>query len=184
MSGWEMKVEGLHELNASLKAVGGPKAKKALRDGVKKGAKLYRDDAKRRVPDRLRTLQKSIVMRTGQRDSVSQNATLTWARVGPTKGKKAKYDAWYAHMFEWGVDPHEIKPKGQASVLWQDDGELRHPIREASHPGIEALHFMTRAAKSQRKRAVNALTNDVRNSLRVIWAGQGLRAKKAKSRLR
>lgn len=183
---FQMKVDGLHELNAALKAVGGPKAKKVLRDAVRKGAKLYRDDAKARVPSKYRTLRRSIVMRVKQRTSVSQDATITTARVGPTKGKTAKYDAWYAHMFEFGVDRHDIKPKGQKKVLWDNSqgALLEHPIPEADHPGIEALHFMTGAAESQRRKSINVLREDVRNSLRVIWAGQGLRAKKAKTRLR
>ena len=170
--GFSVKVNGLHELNAALKAIETKTAKKVVRDAVRKGAKLYRDDAKRRVPTELDTLRKSIIMRVRQRVSRSQNATVTEARVGPTKGSGAKHDAWYAHLFEWGVDPHEITVSG-ARVLADKEDEAGGIFgTRVFNEGIPKHLFMTRAAVTMRRPSVRVLREDVRKSLRVIWAGR------------
>lgn len=90
----EFKVEGLKELNARLQQLPVKMEKKILRNALRAGAVVMRDDAKARVRRKYGLLAKSLRVSTdGRKGKVEANV-----KAG---GRKTK--AFYGHILEFGA---------------------------------------------------------------------------------
>lgn len=148
-------IEGLDELKKAMASLPAKLQKKviegATRDGASEVAKLY----KRNLPSNYRTLKRAtkVIKRR------SRGKTETKYTVTPTRGKGAKFDAWYAHIVERGAQPHEINVKTAKALrlvegyYFKSGSGLRYQTgfaqRIIKHPGVRPTRAMYRAFKQQ-----------------------------------
>lgn len=151
-----IKVEGLKELNKALKQLGPRAARNALRASIRAGGRVVVSDARKRLPPQYDTLKRSLSVKVNRQRSPYEIT----AEVGPTTGKSAKYDGWYAHLVEFGVAPHEITPKTKqvmvdAATSGRSGATQFGTVfgKKVQHPGVPAKPFLTPAFE-QNKRAI------------------------------
>lgn len=143
-----IQVHGLKELDKALKQIGPRAAKNALRASIRAAGRVVVKDARRRLPPQYDTLKRSLFVKVNrQRDPFSITA-----QVGPTTGRSAKYDGWYAHLVEFGVDPHEITVKNRKVLV---DYSTVYG-KKVQHPGVPAKPFLTPAFEQNKQEIVEA----------------------------
>ncbi len=100
---------------------------KVARVAMAAGARVIRDEARLVVPKKSGALKRSIRSSSGRARDGQITATI----------KAGNKDAFYAHMVEFGTQPHDIRPK-KAKALKIGGGYalLMH------HPGARPKPFM------------------------------------------
>lgn len=161
----DISVFGAEAIIANLEAIAGPIAQSAVRRGLYDGAVVLRNAARGKVPVRYGALKKAIVSETrlikgtGMAGSkLEHQGVVTIAkkafRMGPkgnvktVERKKSKgrsyikgdiYPRNYAHLVEFGTNPHMIGKR--------------------MHPGARAKPFMRPAFDEQLPAALEAFRN-------------------------
>lgn len=128
----KVDVKGFKELEAALKQLPPNLAKRALERAVRAGAGIIRAEARRRAPADDGDLRKAIVVRKDRHGPSSVNY-----KVG------VSYKAYYAHMVEFGTDPHTItlNKKNNRKVM-RDKKTGKFYGKSVRHPGASAQPFL------------------------------------------
>lgn len=93
--------------------------KNVMTGATRAAANVVRDEARRLVPKDTKNLQKSI--RTVKRKSRKGEIRFS---VVPVKGRKYKYDGWYAHFIEFGTSKQTPQPFMRPAFQSQTDESL------------------------------------------------------------
>lgn len=154
-----IELVGKKQIAKKLKALSGKAAGSIARRSGSAGARVIRNEARRQVPEDSGNLKKAINVRVKQ----FRNKSGFHFYIAVDRGGKAKYDGWYAHFIEYGVQPHEIKPSKKAIKLNVSGDVLR---AYANHPGIPAQPFMRPAFDSKRNEAVKVIGSKLWDNLK------------------
>lgn len=142
----EIRINGLDALQKALEELPGKLEANILRGALRAGMKVIEAEAKALVPQDSGMLHDSIRVSTAiDRRQGRVRATV---KAGGRKGKKS---AFYAHMVEFGVKAHEIRPKGARSLFFA--GIARKLIQ---HPGTSARPFLRPAMDAKQAEALLA----------------------------
>lgn len=143
---------GEKELQRRLSSLGKQSTvNRMARPALREASGEIRKAAKRFAPVRTGLLRKSIknVVRT------SKKTQEVYAVVGPAVGFKTTYmgepqdPAKYAHLVEFGTDPHPVAPKsGGVLAFWGSDGVRRYVGGGFIHPGTPPRPFLRPAYDS------------------------------------
>jgi HK97 gp10 family phage protein len=185
MANEQFAVKGLAELNKFLTEFPAKLEQNALRGGLRAGANVFRDEARRLVPVDSEALRRSIKVSTGSKRGLVK-ATV---RAGDMKAKKVitklpgggvkvRYqNAFYAHWVEFGTKKHLIKvrPEDRPQRMTRRGlraysiptinrmvakGSLiigRHFVGPVvQHPGANPQPFMRPAVDRKKREAVDA----------------------------
>lgn len=131
--GITFEITGLKELDKAMKKLERRTQRNVGIKSLRKGANLIKDRAKELAPKTgYGTLAKSMgtAVRRGRYGKLEMH-------VLPRKGKKQKYDGYYAHFVEFGTAPHKIGKR--------------------QHPGTEAQPFLRPAAEQMADKAIKAV---------------------------
>lgn len=131
----ESEIKGLKELDEALKAFPADFQRKVLRGALRASALPVRDEAVSMAPKKTGDLRKSIRVSTGKSRSGDTAGMLAAAIKAGGKGKKFG-NVWYARLLEFGVKPHDIRPKNAKSLFIA--GLMRDLVR---HPGFPENRF-------------------------------------------
>lgn len=145
----EVKISGLAQLDQALSTLAPRIVANIVRGGLRAGGKVIEAAAKEAAPQRTGKLAATIRTRSGIRRGVPQ------ARV--VVGSK---EVWYAHLVEFGTQPHEIRPAGAKSLFLA--GLLREVV---AHPGAGARPFMRPAMDASQTAAALAAAEYMRKRL-------------------
>ena len=146
-----VKIEGARELEDLLKQLPGRVASRVATNSLRAGARVIRDEAKRRVPVDTGDLQRSIKVltgRTGTRDT-------RIVHIG-VFGKQSPL----AHIVEFGTAAHRIAAR-KGRVLAYLRGYARAYARFVKHPGAKEKPFLRPAADSQAGAAVVIIGREI-----------------------
>ena len=145
----EVEIQGLDELYRVLQELPVRIEKNVLRGGLRAGATVLRDEAKRNVPVRSGALRDSIRVSTRARRGVV-NALI---RAGGGRAVKGKAQgAFYAHIVEFGAKPHVIRSRTPGGKLRLQGGQL---VSAVHHPGSQPRRFMRPAFDRGGRKAVD-----------------------------
>lgn len=124
----ETRIEGLAELQRALGELPTKIEANVVRGGLRAGAKVIADDARRLAPRVSGDLEASIRV-----------STRTYKRFGQVLARAVAGNkkAFYAHMVEFGTARHWIKPKTAKSLFIA--GVFRQVV---DHPGARQQPFM------------------------------------------
>jgi HK97 gp10 family phage protein len=129
--------------------------KNIMRSALRAGAAVMLEEVKSRIPVASGALRDSARITTrGRKGQVSASV------------KVGNFQAWYAHLVEFGTRPHTIRPKEQGGAL-QFGGTL---TRSVEHPGTRGQPFMRPAADA----GFTASTAAVQVKVRERLTKQGL----------
>ena len=151
----EFEVKGLRELQSAMNKLSGDMASKIARQAAAAGARIVRDDARRRSPELTGALRKGIVMKRERNTRLTEEFYVTISTremkkyvknsrraivelVGPLQkgqkkllGRKESYDSWgdffYGRFFEFGTVKMPARPF------------LRPALSENIGPATEAM---------------------------------------------
>ena len=155
----EVKINGLKELSKALNELPGRVARNIIGTALRAGGNVIKNQAKANLPENYTTLRKSLVVVVGkQRDPYTRSAI-----IGPTVGKRAKYDGWYAHIVEGGALPHEIPARFKK--VEARDGQIFGSL--VHHPGVHAKPFMRPAFESTKQKVVDAMAEKIRARIEI-----------------
>ncbi len=129
---------------------------KVARNAMAFGARIIRDEAKTIVPIKTGSLKQSIRVSTRRDRDGTISASI---RAG---GKTKTGDAFYAHMVEFGTQPHFIKPKGKALKI---GGNFTGPVH---HPGARPKPFMRPALDSKWQESVQAAAARMKEKINEV----------------
>jgi HK97 gp10 family phage protein len=155
----EVKITGYAEATKRIRALEGTLRTKAARAMAKGAAGGFAKEARKRVKkfEKSTTLRKAIVTKWNKQASkrgIERYDTYV------TKGRSAKHDGWYAHIIEYGADPHYIGPAGKARLgtkgkalrfIWKGQEVWFPDIKR--HPGRRKTPFMRPAFDYHQERA-------------------------------
>lgn len=154
---------------ADLNVIGGADLAAALRDfpvkfevqvmaaALREGAREIEARAKANVPVRTGKLRDSIKIRR------RNNRRTGFVNLLITAGDRKKGGAFYAHMVEFGTQPHEIRPRRAKSLFIA--GLLRQVVR---HPGAKPSGFMRRAFDEGHAPALVRVTERVARGIKTL----------------
>lgn len=151
----EIKISGLDALQRALDELPAKLEANILRGALRAGMKVIEAEARALVPEASGKLRDSI--------RVSSGIDRRLGRVRATVkagGRKGKTSAFYAHMVEFGVKAHEIRPKGARSLFFA--GISRTLIQ---HPGTSPKPFMRPAMDAKQSAALLAAGDYCRGRL-------------------
>ncbi|MDO9053412.1 MAG: HK97 gp10 family phage protein [Gallionella sp.] len=157
----DLKINGLAELQKLLDELPARIEANVVRGGVRAGARVIADEAKRLCP--IGGVENST--RAGEqpgalRDSIRVSAKSQRGRVTATIKAGGKNGVFYAGMVEYGTARHLIKPKNRKSLL------LAGVAREAvQHPGAKKKPFMRPALDGKAADAVETMADYARTRL-------------------
>lgn len=161
MADTQITIKGLADLNKLLQELPVKIETNILRGGLRAGAKVIADEAKRLCPQSVpSTVAKKYGATPGElmrsiRVSMRSRRGIVQATV-----KAGNYKAFYAHMVEYGTAAHFIKPKNRKSLF------IAGLFSEAvSHPGAQRKPFMRPAMDSKAQAAIQAMADYVRDRL-------------------
>lgn len=101
-----IKMTGFKKLDRQLRKLPGPMAKKALRKGLRAGAKIIQAEAKVRVPKVTGALRKSIRVRAARKRRGTVGVTVTTGQ----KDNAFVGDTYYGGMVEFGTSRMTARP--------------------------------------------------------------------------
>lgn len=153
-------VKGIKELERTLKKMTGREANNAVAAGLRAGGRVIVKDARSRLPSEYDILKKSLTVKIKRRSS----PYVLDGSIGPTVGSNAKFNGWYAHFIEFGVDPHEIKPKRSKLMNIGDD----RWSTKVSHPGIKKIPFLRPAAENNMPQVQRAYIDKVWTAIKKV----------------
>lgn len=149
------------------------KVQSIVRRALMQGAIVLRNAARAKAPRRTGALARSIVARTDRRgkdrDDIRAYIAIERKAFNLTPKGKAKvvnrpggarpyergdiYPRNYAHLVEFGVKPHTIKPKRKGGAVMTPAG----PRPEIQHPGFSPKPFMRPAYDEKSGDAIAAV---------------------------
>jgi HK97 gp10 family phage protein len=155
----EIRMSGLADLQKILDELPAKIEANVLRGGLRAGAKVIEEEAKRLVPigeprvTRTKggepTLHRPGELRKSIRVSMRSKKGIVQAMV-----KAGNKDAWYAHLVEFGTARHWIKPKNRKSLVLA--GLMRELV---DHPGARPKPFMRPAFDAKAQAAIQAMAD-------------------------
>lgn len=143
-------VQGLKELEASLKTVQEELQVKGIRTALRAGGRVFLESMRsmvRRSPGRDPSGKTRRHLVDDLRVRTSVPGGVPTAKIGP--GRKTRH---IANWLEFGTAPHLIKAR-RAKALFIPGG---HPITEVHHPGAPAKPFIRPAFDTQWRAALDA----------------------------
>lgn len=143
-------IGGGRELDALLQSLPVKMEKNINRSALRAGAAVMLKEVRERIP----------VASGALRDSARITTRAKGAGVSASV-KVGNFQAWYAHLVEFGTRPHVIKPKEPGGAL-QFGGQT---TRSVQHPGTRARPFMRPAADAGFVPAVAAVKAKIRERL-------------------
>lgn len=145
----KFEMSGLSELDKHIKKLSDKIQRRVIAKGLRAGARVVQKRAKALAPKKTGTLRKAISV-------VTMKSKPGTGRVAVTikSGKKAKYDAYYAHFVEFGTRQHAI---GRSSVLTQTRTGRPGKQTGAVHPGSRRRPFMRPAFDETNKEQLDAI---------------------------
>lgn len=147
----DVKIKGLSELQAMLDTLPAKMEANVMRSGLRAGAKVMADEAKRNIRNKSGTLASTVKIST----SVRRGVVKASVKAGG-KNKKTGGDAYYAHMVEFGTVSHFIL--GPLKI----GGTI---LAGVMHPGARAHPFMRPAFDNKHSEALIAVGNKVKQRL-------------------
>jgi HK97 gp10 family phage protein len=142
-------------LIAKLKTLGEKDMRNALRRSIMAGARVVRNDAKKRVPRDTDALYNALRVR----GSVSKDRTLIAARVYVKRPSRA---ASTAHLVEFGTRPHSLRKgarlRRRSATADGGDG--------GGHPGARAQPFLRPALRENKDEILRAIEKSIRTTIR------------------
>lgn len=160
-----VKLQGAQEMRRRLNRLGEKTARKAERAGIRAAGAGILTAARRRVPRRLGDLRESLLAKWGLKVYFHQAAGMYIGVVGPGKlpGGRTGPDGRvndprkYAHLVEFGTDPHVIQPKNKKALAFgRGAGEAgaqnidREVVAIVDHPGNRPTPFLRPAYDEER----------------------------------
>lgn len=149
-----VKVEGLEQIQLKLKQLPKKIAKNVLAKMGRAGASMFIKKMRQKIPANMVTYRKALRYKQKSKSANEYNLRFT---VGPTTGKDQKYDAWYAHILEFGADAHDIKPMKKKALIIGYTGDLDNIKGKVTHPGIPPGRYMTRTFQNDYQEILNAV---------------------------
>ncbi|WP_043616876.1 HK97-gp10 family putative phage morphogenesis protein [Chromobacterium violaceum] len=147
-----VEIHGLERVMRHLDAVPRKLQRKILRRGLRKGAALVRDEARRRVRRRSGLLAKSITVASsrgsGQRGAVAYKVGL-------------RSRAWYGRYLEYG---HVKRGRGQKIAGGERRRAATREVLKGAGQFVPPYPFM-RPAADKLPRALDAVADEVRGAL-------------------
>lgn len=140
-----MSIRGLKEVKAAMKKAPMEIQRKVIVAGVRGGAAEYLKIARKNLPANYFTLKKSLKIRK-RRPRRRYEVRFT---VHPERGRKARFDGWYAHIVEYGAQRHEITPLVKGGLSFNPGTGTPIVRGKANHPGVKGTFFMTRAFRRE-----------------------------------
>lgn len=151
----EVNINGLKELDASLKLLPEKMQRNVLRAALRAGSKEIADEAKRLAPVKSGRLRDSI--RVTSRIKYGQPTAKV---VAGGRSKDKKKSAWYAHFIEFGTAAHIVRAKTAKALAF---GNTR--VFEVQHPGGQKKPFLRPAADTKARAALGRFAEYVRGRL-------------------
>jgi HK97 gp10 family phage protein len=146
-------VQGLAELEKTLRQLPVKLETKILRGALRAGAAVFSVEVSARLPRKSGKLASTLRISTAVRRGVVSAKVV----VGDSKKK----GVFYAHMLEGGTKPHFIKAKpGKSLRLY--GGRM---VKRVTHPGIRPRPFMGPAFKAGTTAALEAVAAYIRQRL-------------------
>ncbi len=166
-----------------LQGLSGDLQRKAVRAGLTKASKPFKDTMRSLAPTKTGALRQSINSRQLSARAVGRLGLVLEKKlrpdqvsiiVGPNKRVSGRYVNWIANILEHGADPHEIKPRGESNLSIIGLRNIAKALKlegggyskTASHPGIRARFFMKRAWESGNSQVESLFWVGVQNYLR------------------
>lgn len=165
-----MTIEGIKQLNRQIEELGSSVLRQVARPAVRKAWTRVNKAAKRNaksIGDK-HSLSKSLAIKV---KTYTRSGSVV-AVVGPRfnyKSKTTGLPVWpLAHLFEFGVDPHEISAK-DSKILSNINNPAGEEIEvfgaSVTHPGIEAQPFMRPAYDSEKSPALQVFISETRKGI-------------------
>lgn len=154
----EIEIHGAAELLRQLQDLPVKIEKNISRGALRAGARVIEREAKTLVPVETGKLRDSIQVSAGAK----KNGTV-YAHVRAGSRQKGGGGAFYAHMVEFGTEPHEIKPRRFGSLFLA--GIFRKVVK---HPGAKPRAFMRTAFDNMRGAAVEVIGQYIRERLAKV----------------
>lgn len=154
----EVKVKGLADLQAMLEELPAKIERNVVRGGLRAGAKVIQEEAKRLCPVGGGQLRKGETP-GALRDSVRISMAARRGKVTATV-KAGNRAAYYAHMVEFGTARHWIKPKNRKSLFLS--GLMKEVV---DHPGAQKKPFMRPAIDGKAEEAINEMADYIRERI-------------------
>ncbi|MEB4590494.1 HK97-gp10 family putative phage morphogenesis protein [Candidatus Thiothrix sp. Deng01] len=140
--GIDIEIQGDRALTQALDGLQAKISKRIVRQSARAGAAVFAKRARALAPRDTSQLSKSI--RTKQKPFANRMGFNTWVYVDSR--------AWYAHMVEFGTQPHAIQPRNKKALSF--GGKM---YRGVMHPGAAAKPFMRPAANEGAAEAFTAV---------------------------
>lgn len=154
-----MKVKGMEQLNAAMKAIPNKIQVNIARGALRKGLQVVEKEMRARAPVEPGPYGGAL------RDSIRIGTSAFRGRVvgyvragGKRKGRKYVY---YAHFIEWGTSPHRITSEKGMPV-----GRGGAVVHEVHHPGIRPHPFARPALDLRYRDAIAAAAKRTAQLLR------------------
>lgn len=145
-----VKIKGLQEIKAFLDELPVKMQNNIMRGALRAGARPIAMEAKARVAKKSLTLARSIRYNTTK--DKGRLKVMAYVRAGG-KGREGKrLGAFYAHMVEFGTQPHVIKAKAN-----NPRGLFGRGIKQVNHPGTRAQPYMRPAMDYRQMDALRAM---------------------------
>ncbi len=141
-----VQLKGMQELEQALSQLAPKIQANVIRGAMRTGAKVMQQAAKENVPVKSGALKDTIRVGSSLRGGIAIGRVMMGSRVkgGSRKGAAgADRGAFYANMIEFGVKPHEIRPKGGKSFFFAG---FNHTL--IHHPGFAGKHILQNAMDS------------------------------------
>jgi len=157
-----LKIHGFKELQSKINKLPGRVQKNVLRASLRAGGRETVKAARAKLPPNYVILRKSLTVKI----LCVVNPREMRALIGPTVGKSARYDGWYAHIVERGAAPHDIGLKTKKA--FQLSGDLKVVAGGAGtpgvirHPGVPAHPFLGPALRNNQQQILKAMAERMR----------------------
>lgn len=162
-----IEVKGFDELKKILRELPFQVRGSLIKQALRRAAKPMKDEAVNLAPERKggkATTKKAITIKNETR------ADEPMILIAPTKGKTAKYDAWYSRFHEFGTGGfgrRTRKTVGRELKLDLKKGRLRnYSIRKTAGykrqgAGLPAIRFMQRAYEGKKDEVLGNINKEL-----------------------
>ncbi len=137
-----IQISGFSQLERNLKKLSPQQMKSVFKSSLNGAARIIVVAAKNNLPKNYDTLRRSITTKA-RRSKKPAEMTVS---VGLTVGVTAKYDGWYGHMVEYGVQGHDIPSKKVRHLRNRKEKKILKInsdfVTSVNHPGVKAVPFM------------------------------------------
>lgn len=154
-----LQIEGLAQLKLDMALAAAKIQGEVMQSAANGGAQEILKMARNNLPASHKTLKRSLV----KKKIPTRRKHYIKYTIGPTTGKNAKFDGWYAHIVENGAKEHELSPKTKKALKFGEVIVKRVP----RHPGVRATKFMARAF-NQHDRILNAIVRAGRRRFNLM----------------